>query len=267
MKNKMLLVVCFLAGAYCCVGQSSNGSSKGDVTSNWDAPSRVDAADWHKNIFRYNLSGGLLFGINHYIVFGYERVVGPHQSFSVNIGRASLPKLVSINTDSTNVTQDKKNTGFNASVDYRFYLAKENRYNAPHGLYIGPYLSYNHFMRENDWTVQNQNSTQQAVTTKMDFDIFTIGGEMGYQFIIWKRLALDFVMIGPGTSYYSLTANITGDLTEDQREKIRNGITQIITQKFPGMNYVLSDKQLDANGRLRTWSVGYRYLIHIGFAF
>lgn len=102
----------------------------------------------HKNIIRYNLSGGLLFGVNHYIVFGYERVVGPHQSFSVNIGRATLPKLVSFNTDSLSVSQDKKNTGFNVSVDYRFYLAKEDRYHAPHGLYIGPYFSYNHFLRE-----------------------------------------------------------------------------------------------------------------------
>lgn len=236
----------------------------GELYSQQTAPEKEKE---HKNIIRYNLSGGLLFGVNHYIVFGYERVVGPHQSFSVNIGRATLPKLVSFNTDSLNVSQDKKNTGFNVSVDYRFYLAKENRYHAPHGLYIGPYFSYNHFLRENNWTYQNSGSAVQAASTKTTFDIYTIGGELGYQFIIWKRLALDFVMIGPGISHYNLSSSITGDLTDAQRQKLREGVIQIITQKFPGMNYVFSDKHLDANGKLGTWSIGYRYIIHIGFAF
>lgn len=220
-----------------------------------------------KNVIRYNLSSGLLFGISRYVVFGYERVVSPHQSFSINIGRAALPKLVSINTDSFSVSKDAKNNGINVSVDYRFYLAKENKYHAPHGLYIGPYYSFNHFSRENNWNYQHASSGQHLVTTKIDFTINTIGGEMGYQFVLWNRLTLDFVMIGPGVSYYDLKADISGDLSDKDREQLKEALRQLITQKIPGMNYVFANKHLDADGFIRTWSVGFRYLIQVGFRF
>jgi hypothetical protein len=105
----------------------------------------------HRNIIRYNLSGPLVFGFSNYIIFGYERAVSPHQSFSINIGGVALPKFASLSVDSFSVQKDIKNKGFNASVDYRFYLAHENKYDAPRGVYIGPYLAYNHFDRSNNW--------------------------------------------------------------------------------------------------------------------
>ncbi len=220
-----------------------------------------------KNIVRYNLSGGLLFGIDKYVVFGYERVIKPHQSLSLNVGRAALPKLVSINTDSFSVSKDLKNTGFNISLDYRFYLAKENKYVAPHGLYIGPYIAYNNFKRDNNWTFKKGTAQAKEVSTATDINIFTVGGELGYQFILWKRLALDLVLIGPGLSRYDLSGKIDGELTEEQKEKLRDVMTQVISQKFPGMNYVFADKSFDANGTLNTTSIGFRYMVHIGFVF
>jgi hypothetical protein len=220
-----------------------------------------------KNIIRYNLSGSLLFGFDKYIVLGYERVVNPHQSFSINIGTVGLPKFVSINTDSFHLEKDLENSGFNASADYRFYLAKENKYLAPRGIYIGPFISYNKFKRENKWTFQESGSEQKLVTTNVNLNIFTVGAEMGYQFILWKRLAIDMILMGPGIANYNLKATYAGDLTDEQRTNLREAVMQLITQKFPGMNFVLADKELDANGRLGTWSLGFRYMINIGFNF
>ena len=114
-----------------------------------------DTSKQYKNVIRYNLSGALVFGIDKYIVLGYERILKPNQSFSVNFGKAALPKLVSIVTDSFTLSKDVKNTGFNFSVDYRFYLKKENKFPAPHGLYIGPYYSFNQFNRDNRLDVKN----------------------------------------------------------------------------------------------------------------
>ena len=221
----------------------------------------------HKNIIRYNLSGALLFGFDKYIIFGYERMVNPHQSFSINFGGAGLPKFVSINTDSFRIQKDVKNSGFNISADYRFYLAHENKYYAPHGVYIGPYVSYNRFNRSNDWVFQETSSNQKIVSTETKFNIFTAGAELGYQFVFWKRLTLDMVLIGPGISGYDLNAKIKGDLTDDQRENLQEALKQLISQKFPGMNYVFADKKFNANGVINTTSIGFRYLIHIGFAF
>jgi hypothetical protein len=221
----------------------------------------------YKNVVRYNISGALLFGFDKYAIFGYERVINPHQSFSINFGGVGLPKLASINTDSFSLSKDVKNTGFNISADYRFYLSHENKYYAPHGVYIGPYVSYNHFNRSTDWAFHQNDSSQKLVSTELEFNIFTAGAELGYQFVFWKRLTLDMVLIGPGISTYNLTAKLDGDLTDEQRQNLQNVIKQVIDQKFPGMNYVFADKQFNSHGVLNTTSIGFRYLIHIGFAF
>src|SRR5687767_9338607 len=107
----------------------------------------------YKNVIRYNLSGALIFGFNRNIIFGYERVIGKNQSISVNFGKASFPDIIAITTDSLGVTGDRKNSGTNFSIDWRFYLAKENKYSIPHGLYIGPYYSFNGLNRDNNFTL------------------------------------------------------------------------------------------------------------------
>src|SRR6478735_3906274 len=84
-----------------------------------------------KNIIRYNLTGALFFGADKYIVLGYERIVSPRQSFSINMGNAALPKLTSLITDSFQTEKQIQRKGFNASVDYRFYLSDENKFDAP----------------------------------------------------------------------------------------------------------------------------------------
>src|SRR5690349_15986718 len=122
----------------------------------------------YKNVVRYNLSNALLFGIDKYIVFGYERVISPRQSASINFGKASLPKLVTIETDSFTLNRDTKSSGFNVAVDYRFYLQKENKYLPPHGLYIGPYYSYTEFNRDNQWDYKTSGANS-YVTTKIEF--------------------------------------------------------------------------------------------------
>ena len=219
-----------------------------------------------KNVVRYNLTGALLFGIDKYIVLGYERLLTPRQSFSVNLGKAALPKLTTIITDSFELSQDLKNTGYNISVDYRFYLAKENKHAAPHGLYIGPYYSFNSFSRENRWKFVNT-STGSFVNTSSDLTIHTIGFELGYQFILWKRMTLDFLMVGPGLGVYKYQVNFEDNLDPANAEQLKQALMQLLTQRFPGMDYVFSEKQLDARGTLSTTTWGYRYLIQIGYAF
>ena len=223
----------------------------------------------YKNVVRYDLSGGMLVGINKYIVFGYERVLNSRSSISFNVGKAGLPKIArtDVSTDSFTFNNDVKNSGFNISGDYRFYLQKENKYNAPHGIYIGPYISYNSFKRENNWEYNNDSAQINLIKTNLNMNIFSVGGELGYQFIVWKRLALDFVMVGPGVAFYKLKTSMDGTISEENKQQIRDALKQVITEKFPGLNYVLSNKDFNQSGTLRTWSIGYRYIIHIGYAF
>lgn len=221
----------------------------------------------YKNVVRYNLSGAMLFGWDKYIVLGYERVIKPRQSASINIGKASLPKFISINTDSFNLSTDKSNTGFNVSVDYRFYLARENRYKPPCGLYIGPYYSFNQFKRTNTWMWNNNSGGASSVETDLKMNIHTVGFELGYQFILWKRMTLDLCMVGPGIGFYNVEANFDTNLSEGRRQELLDALDQLLTQKVPGMNYVFSDKHFEGNGTMNTTGFGFRYLIQIGFLF
>ena len=220
----------------------------------------------YKNVVRYNLSGALLFGVDKYIVVGYERVLSPRKSVSINFGAAAMPKLISIVTDSFKTEKSGDRKGYNISIDYRFYLGKENKFDAPHGVYIGPYYSYNHFDNKQDWLHVGSSGTTN-VTTNSKFNINTIGFEVGYQFIIGKHFAIDMVMVGPGLGFYKYQATFASNLTEAQKEQLRNALKQMLTQKFPGMNYVFSDQKLDADGVMKSSSIGYRYIIHIGYNF
>lgn len=220
-----------------------------------------------KNIVRYNLSSALIFGFSKSLILGYERVLKPNQSISFNAGTVALPKLTTIGTDSVTFNKDVKNNGFNVSLDYRFYLNKINKYNAPRGVYIGPWYSYNRFKRENTWDLINSNGSSKNIMANTDFNIHSFGFELGYQFIFWDRLALDLVMVGPGMGIYNVNAKFDSNLTPAEREKLQEVLTDALENKFPGMNFVFDDQQLNANGSLNVTSLGYRYIIHIGFRF
>jgi len=220
----------------------------------------------YKNVIRYNLSGALIFGLDRYVVFGYERVIKKNQSISVNIGGVRLPKLITINTDSLSLQKDRKSDGINASVDYRFYLGKENRYATPHGGYIGPYYSYNKFTRDNQWIRKNSGGNS-FLNTNTTFNINSVGFQFGYQFVLWKRLSLDFVLLGPGLGFYNYKAKFDNNISTEDREQLLDGLKQLLVQKFPGMNFVLADKEISSSGTLKTSALSYRYIVHIGFVF
>jgi hypothetical protein len=103
----------------------------------------------------------------------------------------------------------------------------------------------------------------------MDTDFNIIGGgiQMGYQFILWKRLALDFVLIGPGVANYSLKAKFDGTVSLEDRQQLLDALQQALQNKYPGMDLAFGDKEFSADGKLDTFSGGFRYLIHIGFLF
>ena len=241
----------------------------------WFAPNtygqktvKDSTAKTYRNIIRYNITGALLFGFGKYIVLGYERMLTPKTSFSVNVGSAALPKVLAIETDSFQTRRESDRKGINASIDYRFYLAKENKFNAPHGLYIGPYYSYNRFEDDQQWMRHNSSGSNEVFSSST-FDINTFGFELGYQLFLWRRFTLDMVMVGPGLGFYKYKASFTGDvgLSAANKEQLYEALKQRITQRFPGMNFVFSDKSFDADGVIKTSDVGYRYIIHIGYAF
>ena len=221
--------------------------------------------DDRKNTIYLNFTNRLIFN-NAYII-GYERVLKPNRTFSVNVGTISLPRFTDKSgNDTVQLLSGSGNKGFHVSVDYRFYLSKENKYEAPRGVYLGPFYSYNYAERANQWNL-NTSTFNGGVDTKLSLSIHTVGLQFGYQFVLWERLALDFALLGPGLGLYNVKAAINTNLSEDQKELFYERLNSFLEEKIPGYDRVIDEGEFNNNGSTNTTSFGYRYMINIGYRF
>jgi hypothetical protein len=220
-----------------------------------------------KNTIRFNLTNPLIFGSKSKII-GYERILKKNQSFSINVGIASFPGLSfgnndSLKSDPVRVTKEK---GFNVSADYRWYLGSVNKYRAPRGIYIGPYCSYNYFNRTNDW-VLNTTNFQGNVQTDFTMKIQTVGFQLGYQFVFKNRISLDMILAGPGISGYSLKAKLSTTLEPQDEKLFFDALNNFLSSKIPGYDRVISADEFKRTGSVSTTSLGFRYMVMIGYRF
>jgi hypothetical protein len=196
----------------------------------------------------------------------YERVLPNNQTFSIALGSFSIPKFLSGVADSLDVDTDVKEKGLHVSADYRFYLKKENLHSAPRGVYIGPYYAYNHMNREVTWFLDGKNFNGD-VNTDLKLNIHTLGFELGYQFIFWDRLAVDMILFGPGFGSYSMNVGLNTTMTPDQESEFFEKLNQYLEENVPGYDYVIESGEFSKHGSFKTWDLGYRYTIRVGFRF
>ena len=219
-----------------------------------------------KNTILINLTSPMIFGDNNYVL-GYERTVGKHQSFSVHLGTFALGQLININTDSIkDLNNDVKSRGISFSCDYRFYLAKENKYNSPHGVYIGPYFAFNNFNRTFNIEA-NKPSGSVQLDADFNFRVTTLGFQLGYQFIFWDRVSLDMILLGPGVSAYKAKVELSTNLTPAQESEFFTKLNEKLQEKIPGYSLVIKPGSFEKSGSVNTTSIGYRYIVMLGFRF
>jgi len=219
-----------------------------------------------KNSVKINITNPMIFGDQCYMI-GYERTIGNHQSFSVNIGRFSLPRILNINTDSIKQTgNSSQSKGFHMSGDYRFYLSKENKYNSPHGIYIGPYATYNTYSRTFSLSATTPSFTGD-LNADFSFRMASVGFQMGYQFIFWRRVSLDLILFGPGIASYKIKTELSTTLDPDDEALLFQKINEVLTEKIPGYDLVLKPGTFEKTGSLNTTSFGFRYIVMLGIRF
>jgi hypothetical protein len=218
-----------------------------------------------KNTILINLSNPMLIS-NKFQIIGYERILPNNQSFTVNVGIFSIPKFRGDLADSLGLNTDYKDKGFHFSTDYRFYLKKENKYAAPRGVYLAPYYTYNHLIRENSWNFENEGIIDQ-VYTDLTLNIHTIGAELGYQFVFRDRVALDLILMGPGFGFYSVKAELGTDMDPDKQSEFFDKLNEILADKIPGYEKVIEPGEFSKKGTYNTEGIGFRYLIRVGYRF
>jgi hypothetical protein len=100
-------------------------------------------------------------------------------------------------------TSDLTMKAFSVLAGYRYYLGKK----PVSGIYIEPYLKYLHH-QASGILIGNLDGETARFDTHTDYKGFGIGGQLGVQFLIIKKISLDFFILGPeaNSSTFSIAA-------------------------------------------------------------
>lgn len=217
-----------------------------------------------KNTIRWNITP-LIFDANN-LTLGYERVLKNNQSFSVNAGFFLLPKLFKERTNIYFVEKTNR-LGFTTAADYRFYLKKYNKLPAPAGVYIGPYFAHYRYNFDNTLKVNQDGDLQSSLDIEAGFYMTSVGFELGYQFVFWERLSLDLILIGPSISFYKGDVKASGDIEIDEDSDAYEYIHDVLLDKYPWLETFVDLGAINTGGKFDATSVGFRYVIQIGYRF
>ena len=224
---------------------------------------------YHWNVIKFNPTPMLLFGELRNITFSYERLITKNQSVAVQVGYLTCPDIFKDTiANIINFTGGSKQQGVNLAFDYRYYPSLRNRRPAPDGLYIGGYVSYYGFHFDNTADILGTGIDQYIKMTE-NLNIVSLGFDLGYQFVFWKKLTLDLLMFGPSLRYSYRKGEISGDvdLNHDQIGAIDDEMAQKLKDRFPLLTQIFSDENLSFSGSRAIFTTGFRYSIQIGFHF
>lgn len=219
----------------------------------------------HRNVIKLNLTPMLLWSMRN-ATLSYERILGPRQSVTVSLGYLEFPQLFKDNIANLIQITSRQKQGINIAMEYRFYIVKRNRRPTPDGLYLAPYTSYYGYSFKNDFDVLNT-VADSAGSLKGRFYCFNVGVELGYQFVFWKRFTLDLVLFGPSVSYYGGELEFGGNIDLDRVNKVDQEIIDEIKERYPFTRSLFNSRSFAQKGKLDLFSLGFRYMIQIGFHF
>jgi len=226
---------------------------------------KQDTLPARRNIIKLNLTTRWLY--SNSTVLSYERITRPHQSFAVMAGVVNFPTIADFGSR-IKVKEETKKRGYVYGGEYRFYLMKENKFAAPHGVFIGPYMNFFHFSNHRNLTYTSPGTTtSSSALMKMDLNVLNIGAQLGYQFVIKNRWTIDLVFIGPSISNYSVKIDLDGDFDVSEEEILESEILSALVDRFPLVGDLLTDKAVKAHGKTERWAPGFRYQFNVGYHF
>ena len=158
-------------------------------------------SDVHNSI-KLNLLGGIYKNISFY----YEHSLNNRTSLSLGAS-FMLPRKNIGNLRFDKVIQHYKYSkfmGFTATPEIKFYADQT----AMKGLYLSVYLRVVNLSGDLDFDVVDSGGIKPVwykLTAQGHFSEYGGGLQLGYQWLIKQRLAIDFFFIGPKVSRYQLT--------------------------------------------------------------
>ena len=228
-----------------------------------------DSTFRYKNNIKFNVSTLIIY--DNVYFFSYERTINRHQTVSISGGPMQFPKFRTLDLGNAHFENESKRSGYTIGAEYRFYLAKENKYAPPHGLYIGPYLNYYRFNGQRNVTFTDSGGNQSNAKFTSTIDVFNIGVQIGYQFVLWKRLSIDLILFAPSVSKYGASFSYEGNINTDHEGQISQEVVDALKKKFPLVDNLITNGNVhvsgSANNDFKVWAPGLRYAVFLGYRF
>ena len=219
----------------------------------------------YPNIPKFSISSFAIYQKSLHL--GYERVLNKNHSIYVFGGYNEFPKILNLNLTNTRITGTQNKTGYSFGVEFRFYLPKENKDPAPHGVFLAPYVSYYNFGSTNSLTHTDSSGSQTAsLISRSQF--INVGVELGYQFVLAKRFIIDCEIFGPSFTYYNFQAELNGHINGDPGETLQ-AVIDALKERMPLLSDLSSGKKIYSSGKAtqKFPFLGFRYAVSIGYAF
>lgn len=227
--------------------------------------SQASSGDF-KNSIKFNISNTLLYDNSYQ--FSYERILKENQSVNVFVGYQEFPLITVDLGDNTNLAKNSNRSGFSVGADYRFYLGSINKYKAPRGVYLAPFVSFFQFKTDRDINHTNPDTGDVSnINLTSKFNLTNIGGELGYQFVLWDRFVIDCVLFGPSLTHYKFNSKLDGSIPDLDDNDVYQKVIEAIKNKFPGIDGITGDEGIEKKGVQSVTAVGFRYNISIGYRF
>ncbi len=217
-----------------------------------------------KNTLKINPTPALIWNRIYNLTLAYERQVSKNQTFAIQLGYLGMDPFLEDSIGNLLDINRKSEFGVNAAFDYRFYAMKRNPYPAPNGLYFGPYLSYYGYKYVNAFHYNHADTAITSGTFSSAYNMVNLGVELGYQFIFWNRLSIDFLLFGPSLSLLVSNWKVQGEMPQDDQQKLLDQIRQKFNDSHPVLSPFVEPNAGKTTLDLRLFL---RYSVSIGFHF
>ena len=219
-----------------------------------------------KNTIRWNMTPFFVIGPKS-IVLGYERVITPNQTVSINAGYLEKPTSIENNDNSTYLFDESNNSGLDITLDYRFYFKNRNKRFAPDGVYWGPYFAYYNLNFKGKSQILENNVVSNTIGVNMGVNMYSLGLQLGYQFVIVDRFTVDLIFMGPSYTRYNFDFQFDAETKLDKDSEFYHEIKSVIEKYYPMGEEVLDGQKISGSGNLDFNFFGFRYVIQVGYRF
>ncbi len=146
------------------------------------------------------------------INLSYEKATTKNQSFQIKAGYTiprGLPSFfIELDETSTQIETTNKFSAVSVVGEYRFYVKRDE---ALRGFYVAPFVKYNNYSLEFSDNVEGIDYVATG-----GLNTFSLGGQIGYQWLIGDKFVIDWGFLGLGVARNSFSVKYeTNDLNAD----------------------------------------------------